>query len=99
MQARSVDCLNSVLSSPYEGFSIKDVNSPVSAISRAAFMNAVHATRESAPPTEILRTPRSVNAAKERFGSGRNDKTFTALGATALTMASICFGSVTPGAQ
>ena len=41
-------------------------------------MNAVQATRARAEPTEIPRTPRSVNRAKEKLGSGRNASTFTA---------------------
>ena len=65
---------------------------------RAAAMNAPQATRESAEPTEIRRTPRSVSRDKVRSGAGRETMTFTGFGATAFTIAEICSASLIPGA-
>ena len=55
-------------------------------------MNAPHATRASAEPTEIRRTPRSASFETVRFGSGRDISTLTGFGATAF----VGFGHVAP---
>src|SRR5258706_16354315 len=73
-------------------------NDPVSLMVRAARMKASHATRASPDPTETLRTPRSVKWLNERSRLGPNDSTLTGLGETALTIAAISSGWLTPGA-
>src|SRR5262245_54963029 len=71
-------------------------NLPVSAISRAARMVAVQATRASVPPTLIRRTPSPARSLTVR-SVALDMRKFTGFGATALTPAGTARGSWTPG--
>src|SRR6185436_575504 len=70
---------NSSLSSMWDAASLSESNEPVSLMLRAARINAPQATRASAPPTEIRRTPRSVSLETER-SPGEETKTLTGFG-------------------
>src|SRR5439155_15784733 len=76
----------------------KASNVPVSAMLRAARMNAPQATRARADPTDTRRTPRSASRASESTPLGVDINTLTGLGETAFTMAAIASESRTPGA-
>ena len=57
----SISYLNTPLSSSNGTASANAANEPVAAMLRAARMNAPHATRASAEPTDTRRTPRSAS--------------------------------------
>src|SRR5436190_23097180 len=88
---------NRSFSSPNEAASARESNEPVVAMLRAARMKAPQATRASADPTEMRRTPRSLSRATESMGLGEDINTLTGFGATAFTIAAISPGSMTPG--
>src|SRR5262245_13745794 len=72
-------------------------NLPVSAISRAARMVAVQATRASVPPTLIRRTPSPARSLTVK-SVALDMRKFTGFGATALTTAAVCSRVLIPGA-
>src|SRR5882672_12969853 len=67
----------------------KSLNEPVSLMFRADCIKAPQATRASAAPTEIRRTPRALSWETEESQLLVETRTFTGLGATALTIAAI----------
>src|SRR5258706_1222745 len=81
------------LSSANEAAPERPSNDPSSAMLRAAQMKAPHATRASAEPTEMRRTPRPASRATERAGLGAETSTLTGFGDTAFTIATISSGS------
>src|SRR5262245_10615619 len=89
--------LKKALSSALAMVPAKVSNLPAVAMSRAARMTAVQATRASVPPRLMRRTPSSARSFMVKSVAVDMRK-FTGCGATALTTAAICSRVLMPGA-